>query len=150
MNKNIEVINENLYAVNMSYIKQGYMQELQLLPDSEPLGNVEMTDQGVILIDQASPIFPALRFAFGKVMEMQTWQLKKIMKDNSKKIQDNFDDLIIQVVGWELRRRAYIEKLEFQKKHTVINKIICRIKKEGEKVWQLFKLVFSWMIIFPM
>lgn len=30
MNKNIEVINENLWAVNYNYVKVGYIQELTL------------------------------------------------------------------------------------------------------------------------
>lgn len=53
MNGNIEVINENLWAVNMQYVKEGYIEELQLIPNTQ-IGQINLSNAGRIILDSGS------------------------------------------------------------------------------------------------
>lgn len=56
MNRNIEVINENLWAVNQEYVKQGYIKELSSLPRITPeLHNISLTNQGILVLNKGVP-----------------------------------------------------------------------------------------------
>lgn len=59
MNGNIEIINENLWAVNMQYVKEGYIEELQLIPNTQ-IGQINLSNAGRIILDSGSRAYPAL------------------------------------------------------------------------------------------
>lgn len=63
MNGNIEVINENLWAVNMQYVKEGYIEELQLIPNTQ-IGQINLSNAGRIILDSGSRAYPALKKMF--------------------------------------------------------------------------------------
>ena len=48
MNRNIEVINENLYAVNMQYVKAGYIAEMKIIPNTKG-GQINLSNTGKIV-----------------------------------------------------------------------------------------------------
>lgn len=104
MNENIEVINECLWAVNMNYLKLDYIQELKLIKES---GHINLTDQGVLVIDKSSKLFPAMKMLLPKLMEKRTDELQSILDASENAVISNsLDDLIINLCGWELKRRS--------------------------------------------
>ena len=53
MNSNIEVINENLWAVNFNYVKNDYIQELKLKEGTSVDRLAVLTDDGKIVLNKA-------------------------------------------------------------------------------------------------
>jgi hypothetical protein len=138
MNSNIDIINDNLWAVNMSYVKQGYIKELQLLPNVSKLGNVEMTTQGIILLDKSSELFPALKFVFLKAMTKTNKELQDILSECPSAENDRLCDLLISAVDWEVKRRCVKEEYEKSPpKSTAIDKLK-QVRKKVKK-WLQFK-----------
>lgn len=138
MNKNIEVINENLWAVNIQYVKSGYINGLRIIPDTKT-GQLNVTDAGIIVIDKASVLYPALKMLFLKIMHKTTDELEEILaKGIHMKTLDKVDDLLINVVGWEIKRRCvkadYLKRLP---KPTFKYKFMIWIRKKV-KTWLRF------------
>ena len=129
MNRNIEVINENLWAVNMQYLKEGYIEELKLIPDVE-IGQINLSNTGKIILDSGARAYPAL-------MQKPTDELMETMKMPKR---DSLDGLCENVIGWELKRRCV--KAEYMKnltQSTFKNKFIKWIRKKV-KICQESKL----------
>ena len=61
MNQNIEVINENLWAVNSSYIRMGYIQELTPLSEQSDNPYVSLTNEGIMILKKESEFYPILK-----------------------------------------------------------------------------------------
>lgn len=130
MNRNIEVINENLWAVNMQYLKEGYIEELKLIPDVE-IGQINLSNTGKILLDSGARAYPALKKMFLVFMQKPTDELMEIMKMPKR---DSLDGLCENVIGWELKRRCV--KAEYMKNSpqlTFKDKFIKWIRKAGNK-----------------
>lgn len=136
MNRNIEVINENLWAVNMQYLKEGYIEELKLIPDVE-IGQINLSNTGKIILDSGARAYPALKKMFLIFMQKPTDELMKTMKMPKR---DSLDGLCENVIGWELKRRCV--KAEYMKnltQSTFKNKFIKWIRKKV-KICQESKL----------
>lgn len=136
MNRNIEVINDYLWSVNLQYIKSGYIEELKLMPGSEEttLSHVNLTNRGYIILDKSSKLYPALKRLFPIVMKMPMEELERIAsKINNPEKLDALGDLYVNVAGWEIKRRCVLA--EYQKnlpKPTFkdkINKFRKKVKK---------------------
>lgn len=127
MNGNIEVINENLWAVNMQYVKEGYIEELQLIPNTQ-IGQINLSNAGIIILDSGSRAYPALKKLFLMFMQKSTDELQEIMKMNKT---DSLDGLCENVVGWEIKRRCVMaEYMKSQPKTALKNKLKQKIKKK--------------------
>lgn len=136
MNRNIEVINENLWAVNMQYLKEGYIEELKLIPNTE-IGQINLSNTGKIILDSEARAYPALKKMFLVFMQKPTDELMEIMKMPKR---DSLDGLCENVVGWETKRRCV--KAEYMKTHpqpTFRDKFIKWMRKKV-KIWQESKL----------
>lgn len=136
MNRNIEVINENLWAVNMQYLKEGYIEELKLIPDVE-IGQINLSNTGKIILDSGARAYPALKKMFLIFMQKPTDELMETMKMPKR---DSLDGLCENVIGWELKRRCV--KAEYMKnltQSTFKNKFIKWIRKKV-KICQESKL----------
>lgn len=131
MNKNIEVINEHLWAVNMQYVKAGYIKGLKLLPDKVS-EQISLTNAGIIIIDKSSKLYPALKLLFTKAMTKTADELQAILKmGNGLEPLDKADDLMINVVGWEIKRRCVrAEYLQSLSQPTFIDKFKIWIRKK--------------------
>ncbi len=106
MNRNIEVINEHLWAVNMQYVKAGYIDGMKLLPDKE-YDQINLGGSGVIIIDKGSKLYPALKELFPVVMQKPTEELQLLLDGvKNPELLDALDDLCVNVVGWEIKRRC--------------------------------------------
>lgn len=141
MNKNIEVINEHLWAVNMQYVKAGYIKGLKLLPDKVS-EQISLTNVGIIAIDKSSKLYPVLKLLFTKAMTKTADELQAILKmGNGLELLDKADDLIINVVGWEIKRRCVsADYLQSLSQPTFIDKFKIWIRKKV-KLCHLFRLV---------
>lgn len=128
MNCHIEEINDCLFAVNMGFINAGYIQELQPI-DHSP-GNISLTNQGAIIIDKASPLYPAMKRLLPELMEKRTGELQRMMQKYQASKMDALDDLIFNLCGWEIKRRSI--RADYLKNHpvSIIDMIIkfCRKK----------------------
>lgn len=143
MNGNIEVINENLWAVNMQYLKEGYIEELKLIPNTE-CGQINLSNTGKIILDSGARAYPALKKLFSTCMKKTNEELMKIM---NMPAEDSVDELCKNIVGWELKRRVIeIEYKTSQPETPFLQKIKVKlqikfliwIRKKVEK-WHLFK-----------
>lgn len=141
MNKNIEVINENLWAVNQQYVKQGYIQDLTNLPGTSPeLQDISLTNDGIMILNKCSPIYDVLRKFVPRIMEHTDDQLKAAHEKMQKvKKPDAYEKMYLGVLGWEIKRRCvkaeYIASLPVP---TLKDKIIGFLRKKVKK-WHLFR-----------
>lgn len=106
MNRNIEIINDNLWAVNMQYVEEGYIEELQIIPNAQ-IGQINLGSDGVIILDKSSKAYLALKQLFQIYMKKSTEELQEILK--KPKI-DSLDELCENVIGWEIIRRHIRDK----------------------------------------
>lgn len=142
MNKNIEVINENLYAVNSAYIKMGYIQEFVPLSENVTDGNpyVSLTDDGILILKKESEFYPILKKLLLRIMEHSDEQLNFAM-DKMRKVSepDAYEEMYLNVLEWEMKRRCVkAEYLSSQPKPTFKDKIIMWLRKKV-KEWQVFR-----------
>lgn len=137
MNQNIEVINENLWAVNQEYVKQGYIQELQLIRES-PTWQINLSNTGIIILSKEAESYPVFKVFCEKVIRLPTEELKKILnKFQSKEELDNLEIIFENAIGWEIKRRAVkAEYLKNLPKPTLKNKFIIWIREKVIK-WQV-------------
>lgn len=77
MNKNIEVINENLWAVNQQYVKLGYIKELSTLPGMSPETKpISLTEQGILVLNTVDPVYDITRKLLIRIMQHSDEQLQ--------------------------------------------------------------------------
>lgn len=113
MNKNIEVINENLLAVNIQYLNEGYIKEMKLISAMDETEQIYLSNTGKIILDSSTRAYPALKKLFLMCMRKSTDELLEIIKKPKK---DSLDGLCENVIGWELKRRCvmteYVENTQ--------------------------------------
>jgi|GEM_PF-986806 len=131
MNKNIEVINEHLWTVNMQYVKAGYIGGMKLLPDAK-VEHINLTNAGIIVIDNSSKLYPALKLLFTKAMIKTNDELQAILDSvKNPDLLNALDDLMINVVGWEIKRRCIrADYLQSLPQPTFIDKLKKWIRKK--------------------
>lgn len=140
MNKNIEMITPELFAVHSEWIRAGYIKELKPIPEKDinQIRQIMLTNKGILVIDKSSKLYPALKRLFPVVQKMDQGKLEKIIELNQdmEKLSP-LDDLWVNVVGWELKRRSVRESyLQNNSKPTLKNKIINFLRKVCEKKWE--------------
>ena len=139
MNRNIEVINENLYAVNMQYVKAGYIAEMKIIPNTKG-GQINLSNTGKIILDKGAVEYPALKKLFLTCMKKTNEELIKIMNTPSE---DSVDDLCKNIIGWELKRRIIeIEYKTSQPETPLIKKI--KVKLQIKFLRWIRKKVIIW------
>lgn len=131
MNQNIEVINENLWAVNSSYIRMGYIQELTLLPEQTDNPYASLTNEGIMILKKESEFYPILKKLLVKIMghsdEQLTCAVQKMRKVSKP---DAYEKMYLNVLEWEIKRRCVkAEHLSSQPKPTLKDKISYLRKK---------------------
>ena len=141
MNQNIEVINENLWAVNSSYIRMGYIQELTPLPEQSDNPYVSLTNEGIMILKKESEFYPILKKLLVKIMghsdEQLTCAVQKMRKVSKP---DAYEKMYLNVLEWEIKRRCVkAEYLSSQPKPTLKDKINYLRKKV--KKWHQYKQV---------
>ena len=110
MNRNIEVINENLWAVNMGYVESNFIQDLNLI-SGKTTGHINLTDKGTLIIDKASKLYPAMERLLPDIMQKTTDELQSVIECvQHPEALDALDDLIVNLCGWELKRRSVREQ----------------------------------------
>lgn len=142
MNKNIEVISENLYAVNSAYIKMGYIQEFVPLSKDVTDGNpyASLTDDGILILKKESEFYPILKKLLLRIMEHSDEQLNFAL-DKMRKVSepDAYEKMYLNVLEWEMKRRCVkVEYLSSQLKPTFKDKIIMWLRKKV-KEWRVFR-----------
>ncbi len=142
MNRNIEVINENLWSVNSVYIRMGYIQELVPLSEGATGENLyaSLTNDGILILKNESEFYPILKNLLQRIMghsdEQLNFALKKMRKGPK---QDAYEKIYLNVLEWEIKRRCVkAEYFASQPKLTFKDKIIMWIRKKVRK-WQVFK-----------
>ncbi len=141
MNKNIEVINENLWAVNQHYVKNGYIKELSNLEGFNPeLHDANLTNDGILILNTCSPVYDTLKKITVRVMEKADDELQVAHKSmQSISNPDGYEKMYLSVLGWEIKRRCVrAEYLESLPTPTLSDKIKNLRKKV--KIWLQFKL----------
>ena len=70
MNKNIEIINPNLWAVNQWYVKKGFVRELKNLPGTHP------EQQGILVLNKAAYSYEVTKLLVLRIMGHTDEQLR--------------------------------------------------------------------------
>lgn len=139
MNKNIDVINENLWAVNQWYVKQGYIKDLTILQGETPeLQNASLTNDGILLLNKSSSSYEILKKMMLRIMGHTTEQLQNAYKKMQKvEKPDAYEKMYLCLLGWELKRRSVkAEYMANLPKLTLKDKLNMRKKV---KIWHLFR-----------
>lgn len=142
MNKNIEVINENLWAVNQQYVKQGYIKELTTLPGAAPeTQDASLTDDGIIVLNKCSPVYGVLKKFVPRIMAYSDEQLNSAREKMQKVSEpDAYEKMYLSVLEWEIKRRCVkAEYLSSQPKPTFKDKIVKWMIRKKVRKWHLFK-----------
>jgi len=85
MNRNIEVINENLWAVNQYYVKGGYVKELVTLPGCSPeKEDACLTEDGILILNKASPVYEVCKGLMIRIIPYSDDLLKSIYELGEK------------------------------------------------------------------
>lgn len=143
MNKNIEVINENLWAVNSAYIRMGLIQELVPLSEGITSENpyASLTNDGILILKNESEFYPILKNLMQRIMGHSDEQLK-FAEDKMRKVseQDAYEKMYLNVLEWEIKRRCVkADYLSSQPKPTFKDKIIKWMIRKKVRIWHLFK-----------
>ena len=143
MNRNIEVINENLWAVNSAYIRMGYIQELVPLSEGITSKNpyASLTNDGILILKTESEFYPILKNLMQRIMGHSDEQLNFAV-DKMQKVSkpDAYEKMYLNVLEWEIKRRCVkAEYLSSQPKPTFKDKIIKWMIRKKVRIWHLFK-----------
>ncbi|WP_310605081.1 hypothetical protein [Anaerosporobacter sp.] len=131
MNKNIEVINEHLWAVNRAYVKAGYIKELTPIMGSDGINEyASLTDDGIMILNKQSELYPTLKLFIPKIMAYTDEVLLHCMESVKVNVSDNYEKLYLNVMEWEVKRRCVMaEYLKSHSKLTFKKRIIKSIRK---------------------
>lgn len=131
MNRNIEVINEHLWAVNREYVKAGYIKELTPIIGSDDINEyASLTDDGIMILNKRSELYPTLKLFIPKIMAYTDEVLLHCMESVKVNVSDNYEKLYLNVMEWEVKRRCVMaEYLKSHSKSTFKNRIIKSIRK---------------------
>lgn len=143
MNKNIEVINENLWAVNSAYIRMGLIQELVPLSEGITSENpyASLTNDGILILKNESEFYPILKNLMQRIMGHSDEQLNFAV-DKMRKVSepDAYEKMYLNVLEWEIKRRCVkADYLSSQPKPTFKDKIIKWMIRKKVRIWHLFK-----------
>ena len=106
MNRNIEVINENLWAVNSSFVRMGYIQELKPLLEQSDNPYVSLTNDGIMVLKKESGFYPILKKFLVKIMGRTDEQLEYAQqKMKMMEMPDAYEKMYLNVLEWEIKRR---------------------------------------------
>lgn len=77
MNKNIEIINPNLWAVNQWYVKKGFVRELKNLPGTHPEQHgISLTQRGILVLNKAAYSYEVTKLLVLRIMGHTDEQLR--------------------------------------------------------------------------
>lgn len=141
MNKNIEVINEYLWAVNQEYVKMGMIQELVTLPGCSPeLEDANLTNEGILILNKLSPVYDICKKMMIRIMQHTDEQLNHAYeKMNLIENPDSYESMYRGLIGWELKRRSVRQDfLNSNPEPTIWDKIINYVRKKVKK-WHLYR-----------
>lgn len=134
MNNNIEVINDNLWAVNQYYVKNGYVRELVTFPGcSAEKEDACLRDDGVLILNKASPVYEICKKLMIRIMPYSDDLLKDIY-ELGEKIADHdpYEFMYFHIIGWEIKRREV--QADYMKNYP---------KTKGRKVIKWLQLVLQ-------
>lgn len=106
MNRNIEVITPDLWAVHKEYIQAGYIRELRHIQNTR-LEQINLSNTGIIILDKGSKHYSILKKMFPAAMKMNQADLEGVIEkygdmQNLNPVTDEW----VNVVGWEIKRRC--------------------------------------------
>lgn len=131
MNQNIEVINENLWAINFYY--HPYILELEYTGDQENLDLkvASYTNDGKIILNKHNEIYPTLKKFVPALMKNTDDDLEKKLFGMKNKIRDSYEELYMFCLELEINRRSVAkEYVKGSKKPLSIFKTIERTVKK--------------------
>ncbi|MCD8376153.1 MAG: hypothetical protein LUD69_04360 [Oscillospiraceae bacterium] len=137
MNRNIEVITPELWAVNSQWVRAGYIRELSPVDgvDWNSNTNASLTNNGILILKKESEFYPILKKFMPKIMALPDSELQarwENMKDKPKT--DGYTRMYYDALRWELkRRRIKRDYLESVPRLTLKDRIKEFLRKVGEK-----------------
>jgi len=131
MNQNIQVINENLWAVNFYYLQ--YIPELDYKGTKEDLDLkvTSYTNDGKIVLNKNHEIYPTLKNFIPRLMKNTDAELEKKISEMKNKTIDSYEEFYMFALELEINRRSIAkEYVKGNKKPLSIIKTIERTVKK--------------------
>ncbi len=141
MNPNIEVVNENLWAVNFGHVRMNWVGGLRYLDEKDDCNNyAALTEDGKLVVNKATKDCNDIIGLMSCLMKRSDEELDALSA-NAKKQMCNPDksrlaELTHCFIKWEIKRRSV--QNEYIKKHRLLF-VIKNIKERWCKLWQQFK-----------
>lgn len=124
LNGNVEIINENLWAVNFHHLR--YIKDLPYTcNDPDSLDKVaSLTDNGIIVLNKSHEIYPTLKQLFPRLMQNTDEELLMKINYMKDKNRDGYDRVYKYCLNAELKRRMVKKQFNEQSKDKPIFKRI--------------------------
>lgn len=135
MNPNIEVINENLWAVNFYHLQ--YIPELDYEGSLDDLDSkiASYTNDGKTVLNKHHEIYPTLKWLVPRLMENNDRELEKKISEMKSKTRDSYEKLYLFALELETNRRTISkEYVKGQMKPFNINKF-SNFERKVKKLW---------------
>jgi hypothetical protein len=130
MNQNIEVINENLWAVNFYYLR--YIPELEYTGSNEDFSKIaSYTNDGKTLLNKHNELYPTLKTFIPRLMKNTDADLELKIYGMKNKTRDSYEEFYMFALELEINRRSIAkEYVKGNKKPLSIIKTIERKVKK--------------------
>lgn len=134
MNRNIEVINQNLWSVDFNIIR--YISELNYLGDfdSAHLKIATYTNDGKIVLNKCHEAFNELKQMLLRFMTNSDQELQSKIRLLRSKERDPFEEFYMFALDLEAQRRTISKEYAKVHKPSSIKKLI--IEKVVKRLWQ--------------
>lgn len=132
MNANIDIIQEDLVAVNFNYIDIGYIRDFSILPGASINGkDASLSEDGVIILNKNSPVYEVLLKIMPRVMSKSDELLKiSIQEFDNKSELDDYERFYRCILGWEIKRRSVkVDYLKRPNQDTLLHRITNLFRK---------------------
>ncbi len=145
MNPNINKINETLFAVNFAYVQMRWIDELIFINETDSINRyAALSEDGKLIVNTAFELSDAIIAMMQRIMQRSDKQLINQTAVMKKKVEkphdDKYEDFLLCMIEWELKRRKI--QTEYYRKHPLLY-IIEKIKERWYNLWQLFKRLFN-------
>lgn len=115
MNPNIEVISKNLLGVNFYYVKMGWIKEINAVCPIDPAQTAgTITDTGHIILNNFHPAYGELKKLLPGIMGKPDDELRRnfatLVVKKQKQPLEKWEQLFLDILEWELKRRTMITK----------------------------------------
>ena len=148
MNRNIEVINENLWVVNFDYVKMGYIKELSF-PSNSGSDYGSLTDDGKLIVNSSIDHYQDVIAYMTVIMQIPDellesihgfYSFMKLMVPKSEGFSDDEMEAFIQRMKLHETKKTYFNLAELEKKRRSIQREYIKGRRKPFGIYVITKI----------